>query len=413
MTTHPAVATVAAARPALGGPLVVLVLALLLGIQPVTTDLYLPALPGLREQLGVPMTAAQMTLAVLLVCFGISQLLCGPLADRFGRRPVLLGGLGLYVGGASLSAWAPDIDVLIAARGLQGVGMAASVVCGRAMVRDLYEPHEGTHVMSQGLSGLGLIAISSPIVGGALAGAFGWRAALLATALFGAATLALIALRVPETARQLNPSATQPRPLLATFARVIRNRTFIAWTALITSAYAGLLAFLGGSSFTYMTTFGLSRPVYGLVVASSAIAYLTGTVICRRWLARHGIRGAIRRGGFITLAGALLFALPTLANAHTVWSLTAAQWCYALGHGIHQPCGQAGVVGPFPREAGAASALSGFFLSMGAFAMGGWLGVAIDGRVAPFAWTIAALALSTATVAFTLVQRHGDPLARP
>lgn len=413
MTTNPAVATVAAARGPLAGPLVVLVLALLLGIQPVTTDLYLPALPALRDGFGVPMTAAQMTLSVLLVCFGVSQLFCGPLADRFGRRPVLLGGFGLYVLGALLSAWAPAIEVLIAARGLQGVGMAASVVCGRAMVRDLYEPHEGTHVMTQALSGLGLIAISSPIVGGAIASAFGWRAALLATALFGAATLAVIALRVPETARQLNPSATRPGPLLSTFARVMRHPTFVAWTALTTFAYAGLLAFLGGSSFTYMKSFGLSGPVYGLVVASSAVAYLTGTVICRRWLARHGICGAIRRGGFITVAGALLFALPALADAHTVWSLTAAQWLYALGHGVHQPCGQAGVVGPFPREAGAASALSGFFLSMGAFALGGWLGVAIDGRVAPFALTIAALALSTATVAFTLVQRHGDPLARP
>jgi DHA1 family bicyclomycin/chloramphenicol resistance-like MFS transporter len=413
MTTNPAVATVATARPALAGPLVVLVLALLLGIQPVTTDLYLPALPALRDAFDVPMTAAQMTLSVLLVCFGVSQLLCGPLADRYGRRPVLLGGLGLYVAGAVLSAWAPAIEVLVAARGLQGVGMAASVVCGRAMVRDLYEPHEGTHVMSKALSGLGLIAISSPIAGGTVAGALGRRAALLVTALFGAATLAVIALRVPETARQLNPSATRPGPLVATFARLIRHPTFFTWTVLTTSAYAGLLAFLGGSSFTYMKSFGLSRPIYGLVVASSAMAYFAGTVICRRWLARHGIRGTIRRGGFVTLAAALLFALPTLADAHTVWSLTAAQWGYGLGHGIHQPCGQAGVVGPFPREAGAASALSGFFLSMGAFAMGGWLGIAIDGRVAPFAWTIAALALSTATVAFTLVQRHGDPLARP
>lgn len=398
-------------HPRPSSALIVVVLSLLLGIQPVTTDLYLPALPALRDDLGATMAAAQLTLSMLLVCFGLGQLFCGPMADRFGRRPVLLGGLALYVAAALASASASSIEVLVAARGLQGMAMAAAVVCARAMVRDLFEPHQGTHAMTQALSGLGVLAVGSPIVGGAVAGAFGWRAALLATGVFGALTLALVALRLPETARRLNPLATRPAPLLATFGRVARHPTFVAWAALTTCTYAGLYAFLAGSSFTYMSSFGVSRPVYGLLLASSSVSYLAGTFVCRHWLVRHGIRGAVKRGGAITLGAGVLFALPAWLGAHTLWSLTAAQWCYAFGHGIHQPCGQAGAVGPFPHEAGAASALSGFMLSSAAFAMGGWLGVAIDGRVLPLALTIAALALATATVALTLVQRHGDPHA--
>jgi DHA1 family bicyclomycin/chloramphenicol resistance-like MFS transporter len=93
--------------------------------------------------------------------------------------------------------------------------------------------------------------------------------------------------------------------------------------------------------------------------------------------------------------------------------LTVAQAFYAFGHGVHQPCGQAGVVGPFPANAGAAAALSGFVLALGAFIMGAWLGRAIDSRIEPYAWTITVLALVTAVVAWTLVQRHGEPVARP
>jgi DHA1 family bicyclomycin/chloramphenicol resistance-like MFS transporter len=392
----------------IASPVVVLALALLLGIQPVTTDLYLPALPQLTRDFGAPMSAAQLTLAALMACFGLAQLLLGPVADRVGRRPVLLGGLALYVVASVASAFAPSIGLLIVARAAQGVGMAACVVCARAMVRDLYEPHQGTHVMSQALSGLGVIALSSPMVGGFVAAAFGWRGALLAIALFGAATLAVVAWRVDETARALNPQATRPGPLLQAYRRIAAHPTFRAWALLTACTYAGLYAFLAGSSFVYIDGFGTSRELYGVLVASSSVAYLAGTFACRRWLVRHGARGAVRRGAAATFAGGALYAALALAGAHTLATLSVAQALYAFGHGIHQPCGQAGVVGPFPQHAGAASALAGFVLAAGAFAMGAWLGAAIDRRVEPYALTIALLAAATSAVAWTLVQRHGD-----
>jgi DHA1 family bicyclomycin/chloramphenicol resistance-like MFS transporter len=392
---------------------VVVALALLLGIQPVTTDLYLPALPQLTAELGAPMAAAQQTMAALMASFGIAQLMLGPVADRYGRRPVLLGGLALYVVASIASTLAPSIDWLIAARAAQGIGVAASVVCARAMVRDLFQPYEGAHVMSQALSGLGVIALGSPALGGFVAAAFGWRAALLVIAVFGAATLALVAWRLGETAPALNPRATLPRPLVATYARILGDPTFRAWTLLTTCTYAGLYAFLAGSSFVYISGLGVSRQAYGLLVATSSVAYLAGTFACRRWLLAHGARGAVRRGALLTLAGGALYAVLALAGAHTLATLTLAQALYAFGHGIHQPCSQAGIVGPFPANAGAASALSGFVTALAAFAMGTWLGQAMDSSVAPYALTIAAMALATTAVAWTLVQRHGDPLRAP
>jgi DHA1 family bicyclomycin/chloramphenicol resistance-like MFS transporter len=175
--------------------LVVLLLSLLLGIQPVTTDVYLPALPALQHDLRAPMSQVQMTFAALLLSFGISQLVWGPLSDRFGRRPILLWGMGTYVLASLACVLAPSMPLLIAARIAQGAAMGAAVMCARAIVRDLFPPLEGARVMSKGLSGLGVIAIACAPLGSLLTELFHWRAAMMVLVVFGAATWCLLALR--------------------------------------------------------------------------------------------------------------------------------------------------------------------------------------------------------------------------
>lgn len=388
--------------------LIVVLLALLLGIQPVTTDLYLPALPGLASDLHSPMERTQLTLSALLLAFGFSQLLLGPTADRFGRRPVLLGGLALYTLAAAGSALAADIEILIAWRALQGVGMAAAVVCARAMVRDLYAPSEGASVMSKAMSGLGVIALSSPSIGGLVATALGWRWALAATGVFGAASLLLVAARLRETVVQRNPHALRLRPMLRQCWHIARHPTFVAWSLLTCSTFAGLFAFLAGSSFVLIEVLGVSRIECGLFIAGCSVSYIVGTFWCRRWLLRHGMLGAVKRGAWFTLAGGLSMAALALAGVSSPWAIVLPQFVYSFGHGIHQPCGQAAVVGPFPQHAGAASALAGFVLAAGAVLVGAWLGVSMNGTVLPVTLTIAAMAMCTALIAWTLVQRHGE-----
>jgi len=138
--------------------LIVLILALLLGLQPVTTDLYLPALPAITEGFGAGMVQAQLTLTALLLAFGLSQLLWGPLSDRFGRRPILLWGMLAYTLASVGCTLAPSMEWLILGRTVQGAAMGAGVMASRAMVRDLYPPLAGATVMSQALTGLGIIA---------------------------------------------------------------------------------------------------------------------------------------------------------------------------------------------------------------------------------------------------------------
>jgi len=406
--TNASEATPSTARERMSPGLIVALLALLLGTQPIATDLYLPTLPGLAAELKSPMGSTQATLSALLFAFGFSQLLLGPAADRFGRRPVLLGGLSVFVLASIGSVMAADIGALVAWRALQGVGMAAAVVCARAMVRDLYAPTDGARVMSKALTGLGLIALASPLLGGVLASTVGWRHALAAIGVFGAVCLAMVALAMPETMRAHNPNALRLAPMFAQWWRILRHPSFIAWALLIACTYGGLFAFLAGSSFVLIDVLGSSRMACGLYIAGCSISYIVGTFWCRRWLPRHGLAGAVKRGAAFTLAGGLSMVGLAAAGVIGPWAIVVPQFVYTFGHGIHQPCGQAAVVGPFPQHAGAASALAGFILAAAAVAVGAWLGVAMNHTVYPLVLTVGAMSVATAAVAWTLVQKHGN-----
>lgn len=399
----------AAAPVIVSSTLAAFALALLLGLQPVSTDVYLPALPLLRRELAADMGAAQLTMSALILAFGLAQMVWGPVADRFGRRPVLLAGLTLYTLASAGCVLAGDIHALVLWRTLQGAALASAVVVARAVIRDLYEPVRGAQVMALALSGLGVIALVGPLTGGFTAAAFGWRATLGLVALVGAATLAFVALRLPETLAARNREALRPGPLLRTWWGIARHRVFVAWCLLVACTYGGLFTVLAASSFVYIDVLGLSPAAYGAAMATGSLSYIAGTFVCRRWIQRHGMHGAVARGGFFTLAGGALGALLALAGVQQAWAVLLPQCIFVFGHGLHQPCGQAGVVAPFPRAAGAASALAGLALALVAFGVGRWLGVAMsegpDGSTRPMMLGLAFWAALTCAVAWLLVPR--------
>jgi len=394
---------------AMSPALVVLVLALLLGIQPVTTDLYLPALPALTEGFGAPVSQAQLTLTTLLLAFGISQLVWGPLSDRFGRRPVLLCGLAAYTIASIGCALAPSMALLIVWRTVQGAAMGAAVMGARAIVRDLYTPELGARMMSKGLTGLGIIACACAPLGGLLSDLLGWRYALTALAVFGAATLALVAWRFEETVPHKNPQALRPGTLLSTWLAILRHPTFLTYSALSTASYAGLFTFLASSSFVFIKVLGLTRTQYGVVMFTMAFVYILGTFMCRRLLPRFGVRRSVAIAGAFTLAGGTLCGGLALAGWHNGWAIMLPYYLFMLGHGVHQPCSQSGAVGPFPFAAGAASALNGFLMMIAAFAVGGWVGMRLDGTVFALTNGVWFWSVCIAAIAWTLVQKHGDP----
>jgi DHA1 family bicyclomycin/chloramphenicol resistance-like MFS transporter len=388
---------------------VVLILALLLGIQPITTDLYLPALPALTQGFGASIAQAQLTLTTLLLAFGISQLVWGPLSDRFGRRPVLLAGLAAYTLASVGCALAASMEQLLVWRTVQGAAMGAGVMCARAIVRDLYTPEAGARMMSRGLTGLGVIACLCAPLGGLLSDLFGWRHALAALAVFGAASLALVALRFEETAPRHDPGALRPAGLLASWWTILRHPTFLSFSALSTASYAGLFTFLASSSFVFIQVLGLSRTQYGLVMFSMSLVYIFGTLMCRRLLPRFGVRRSVAIAGALSLTGGTAMGALALAGIESGWAIMPPYYLFMLAHGVHQSCSQSGAVGPFPHAAGAASALNGFLMMLVAFAVGGWLGTRLDGTVLALTNGIWFWSVCIALIAWTLVQRHGEP----
>jgi DHA1 family bicyclomycin/chloramphenicol resistance-like MFS transporter len=394
------------AAPRVSHRLAAVALSLLLGLQPVTTDVYLPALPMLTRALGASMSAAQLTMSALILAFGLAQMVWGPVADRVGRRPVLLWGLLMYTAASIGGALAGSIEALVVWRVVQGAGMAAAVVCARAIVRDLYEPVEGAQVMALALSGLGLIALCGPLAGGTAALIFGWRGALAVVASMGASRWPLWPGACPRRCATRTRRPRSSSPLLGAWWHIGRHPVFLAWGAAGGLHLRRPVHLAGGLVFCLH---GRARPVtHGLWPGHGAgFAFLPGRHLCLPALDLapwHGRRG--KPGGWFTLAGGLAMAGAGGAGVHAVWAVLLPQCLFTFGHGIHQPCGQAGVVGPFPKAAGAASALAGLLLALTAFGIGRWLGVSMDGTRAPHGLRPGLLGLATSTVAWTLVQRH-------
>jgi DHA1 family bicyclomycin/chloramphenicol resistance-like MFS transporter len=400
---------------------IVLALSMLLGLQPVTTDLYLPALPQMQRELGISQADAQWTLSVVILAFGAAQLMWGPVSDRVGRRPVLLLGLSLFVLASIVTVLAPSLALMVPARAAQGVGLAAAVVCARAMIRDLYDPQQGAQVLSKGLSGLGIIALLGPLLGGVTAAAFGWRATLAAVGLFALIALAFVAVKMQETLhvhrRQAHMSVLAR---LQQWQAITSQPMFRAYTALTSATYGGLYVFLAASSFVFIDVLHLSRPAFGLVMASMSLGYLVGTVVCRGRLPNMGLPDTVRLGAWLSASAGLWCvgvsaACLALDWVPPAWLLLPGVWLYSIAHGIHQPCSQAGVVASFPEQAGAASALSGFIMSVLAFGIAALLSAWMKlphwaGTIYPMTLGIGIGGLITATVALGRVQRHGYPV---
>ena len=403
---------------------VVVALGSLTGLQPLSTDMYLPALPALQRGLEMSAAQAQWTLSVLILAFGIGQLIWGPISDRFGRQPVLRWGLGGYVLASLAATMAANAPMMLLARAAQGACLSAAVVCGRAMVRDLYPPEDGARVMARGMSVLGVLALIGPVLGGLAVTMAGWRATMSLMLVSGLALLAFVWLKLPETLpHDRRQSHLHWGRLVGQWWQISANPTFRAYTLLTSSTYAGLYVYLALSAFVFLDMLGQSRTWYGLSGATLSLSYLIGTLYCRKVLPTKGLPGTVKVAGWCSIVGgACLAALsawqwlvaPDTPQALSPYAILPGMWVYAFAPGIHQPCGQTGVVAASPRQAGAASALSGFLLAATAFAVGAVLAwwSALPGwahTVHPMALGIGLGGAATAWTALRRVQRHGLP----
>jgi DHA1 family bicyclomycin/chloramphenicol resistance-like MFS transporter len=377
-------------------------------LQPLSTDLYLPTLPAIASHFDASVATVQWTLSVFIAVFGAWQLVAGPLTDRYGRYPLITLGAAVYAAASLLCMAAPSMAVLVTGRALQALGACTCLVGARGVVRDLYTPSEGARMLASAATIMSFAPLLGPIVGAQLAGAFSWRAAFAALALFSL-TLALYAgVMLKETNTRRNPQALAPGPMVHTYRQVLRSPAFRAYTLAAAATYGGLFAFISGSSFVLMRTLGQSATAYAFSFSTMVAGYLVGTLVCRRLLPRHGMQRTIATGAMLQVIAGLAMAVLALAGVHVPAAITVPMFFYGLSHGIVQPPSQSGAVAPFPGNAGAAAAMLGFSMMLIAACVGAWMGASYNGTVYPLTLTIAACSLATALVAFTLVRRHGD-----
>ncbi|MGF1608398.1 MAG: multidrug effflux MFS transporter [Kiloniellales bacterium] len=397
----------AATRMARPDSLIVVVLVTgLVAFGAISTDLYLPSLPAIAAHFGVDAGEAQLTLSVFLIGFALSQLVYGALSDRFGRRPVLLVGLVIYVLASIACMLAPSIGLLIAARLLQAVGACAGVVLGRAVVRDVYGRERAARVLSYVGMAMALAPALGPILGGFIQVWFGWRASFLVLALFGATILAGVFTQLPETNQSRDPTLRLGRQLL-NYRSLLQHRAYLGHVLVATCAYSGIFVFISGSSFLLIDVLGLSPEEYGLCFAAIVVGYMLGTLLSGRLTMRLGLERMILIGSLVGLLAGGTAAVLSLAGVVDLLAVLAPFFLFLVGCGLMLPNALAGAMGPFPTMAGAASALLGFIQMVVAAGIGVAVGQLHDETGRGMALALAVVAIG-AFLSYRLLIRPSE-----
>jgi DHA1 family bicyclomycin/chloramphenicol resistance-like MFS transporter len=381
----------------------------LVALGPISTDLYLPSLPNLARYFTVGVDDIQLTLSIFLVGLATAQLAYGPLSDRFGRRPVLLVGLAIYVIATVVCMLSPSVPVLIAARFVQAVGACVGPVLGRAVVRDVYGREGAARVLAYMSAAMALAPAIGPILGGFLEEWFGWRINFLVLVIYGSGGLAIAWRILPETNKAPDLQAAQPIRILLGYRGFLNHRAYVGYVLCCAFAYSGIFAFISGSSYVLQEVVGLGPIGFGLCFAGVVIGYIIGTIVAGRLSRRLGIDRLIAVGAVIGVAGgALLLALalagPTRSGLAGALLIVGPMLVFMIGVGLVLPNSIAGAIGPFARSAGAASALLGFTQMTAAAAIGIAVAALYDGSSVPMTATIAMVALGV-LLAFTLLVR--------
>ena len=336
-----------------------LVLGLLSAIGPIAIDMYLPALPTLAADLGTDVGGAQMSLVAFFLALAGGQWIYGPLSDMVGRKPPLYFGLGLFVAAGIGCIFAPTIGALVALRFVQGIGISAVATIVRATVRDLHTGPEAARLISLSLIVLGVSPVLAPLAGSGVILVADWHAifaVLVATGLIG---LAVVFFMLPET---LPKERRNPHGLGAAFrdyALLLRDRRFLALTAITGFAQGGFFSYLAGSAFFFIGVYGLEPWVYSVVFALNAIGMIGLMQFNAPLMRRFGAERQIVIATFVNMATTAILLALTLAGLAPLPVALAFLFVSVCTFAFIAAPGSVLAIDPHGTRAGTASALMG------------------------------------------------------
>lgn len=382
------------------------------GLGPLSIDIYLPAFPAIARDLASDASEVQLTLTSYFAGFALTQLFAGALADRFGRRPVLLNGTLVFVLGSMLCAGSPSIDWLIAARFLQGSGGAVAPVVARAVVRDLYSGRAAGRVLGYLASAMAVAPLLAPVVGGYLELWFGWQATFHALTFTGLLLYVWARTSYRETLSAPVTDALHLSPLLRYSAMLLSNQAFLGYTLCMGLGFALLFSWISSAPYVLMGQFGISSHNFGYVFGFAVIGYGVGAYAGARLVSRRGVALTVLWGVSLCIVAAVgltsfaFLAEPRLTTT-VLWVMLAL-----FGTAMMVPSAMAGAMTPHPSIAGIASALIGviqMIFAIMATILSSW---AYDGTDGPMVTLILLSALMAGTV-FLLMLRPALSLEAP
>lgn len=383
----------------------IILLTALVAMGPMSVTLYLPSMPALGIEFQADAGLVQRSFTIFLAGFAAAQLVYGPLADRFGRRPVLVGGLLVYIAGSLACALSGSIGVFLLSRLLQGLGACVGPVVARAVVRDRFERSDAVRAFAFIGTALAIAPAVGPLIGGFLEVWLGWRSAFVFLVGYGALMAVLVLTRLEETIPVRDSNATNPARLVRNYGSLIINARYLGWLAPIIFGLGGLFAYNAAAPFLFIEGLGLSPDEFGMLAVFTVSAYATGSWLAGRMEGRLTARAAAVAGlGVAALGGALMLAL---SSELSVTRLIAPMMLFVFGFGLLIPACTAAALQPFPHIAGSASALMGF-LQMGMGAAGSLIVSKIfDGTAVTMGSVLAAMAF-LGGAGFLLLTRLAD-----
>jgi MFS transporter, DHA1 family, multidrug resistance protein len=328
-------------------------------LGPLTLNILVPSIPTLPEALGTTSERAQLTLSLYLMGMATSQLILGPLADRFGRRPVVLVALVSYVLASIAAYFAPNIEILILARTIQSFGATAGLTLGRTMIRDQYDQSTSASLIGYVTMAMVIAPMVSPLIGATIDEQFGWRAIMGFCATLGLLNFALAWRNLPETRPQALVAATTRQVITRTLS-LLGNRRYMGYWGASAFCSALFFGFLGTAPHLMIEVLGYSKSQYGVSFMSLSLGYMLGNFVSARRAREWGIDRLVRLGNIAGLIGALALLIPAAMDLLSPLTLFGPAMIMSFANGLVLPNAIAGGLSVDPRAAGAGSGLMGF-----------------------------------------------------
>lgn len=346
-------------------------LVLMAGLSAMSMNMFLPALPSMAEYFATDYKVMQLSVAIFLGVNAVLQIIIGPLADRFGRRPVVMIGTVIFILASVGTVYAPSVGAFLVLRAVQAA-IVTGMVLSRAIVRDMLPGDEAASMIAYVTMGMSVVPMVAPSVGGLLTTMFGWQANFWVLAVCGAGLLVLVYFDQGETAP---PQADRSiRAMVRAFPDLLSSQRFVGYSLSAAAASGAFFAYIGGAPFVGTTLFGLSEDTLGLYMAAPAVGYFFGNFAAGRYSARLGVNTMILIGACILIFSVGINTTTFLIGSATAESFFGLMVLLGFGNGLQLPNSIAGSLSVRPHLAGTASGLGGMMMIGGGAALSAFAG---------------------------------------